>query len=505
MGETAAERSATKDPANTSSLWKQYRKAKQTDTEPDLADFSYVGYHWGDQEIPTVDWKVFDVTTFGAVANDGKSDKAALIRAIAAAEANGSGVVFFPKGKFRINEKSDAHNQPIFIKGSKIVLRGSGSGEGGTQLFMERHMDPADPNKMWTCPYMIQFIGKGAIGKKSAVVADTRRETRTIEVADASVFKVGDWTVLSLKDNSSKAVARAVAPYKADPSWTAIIEKGVVIDEFHCIESIKGNQLTFKEPIHASVAASSGWTVTQIRPLEEVGVEEIAFRGNWLEKFVHHKSAIHDGGWSALNLSRCVNSWVRNCRFTHFNAQVRAQWSSAVTVQDLLLDGNRGHHAVSLHGTSHSLVQRVNDTASHWHAGGVAGPASGNVFLNCSYPADTCYEAHASQPRWTLFDNTTGGWMYGRWGGAQFNQPNHMHGLVFWNYKNIGKGVPGKFHFMLPHSVYGRIITPYVIGFHGNAQEWAEDEIKVLESNGNPVSPKSLYQAQLELRRAAGE
>jgi hypothetical protein len=499
----ASESKRIEDPPGTSRLWKQYREARQTGGEPVLADFSYTGYHWGEASIPTVDWKRFDVTDFGAVPNDGQSDRTAIVQAIAAAEANGSGVVFFPSGRFRINEPGDAYNQPIVIQGSRIVLRGSGSAEGGTELFMNRHMDPTDPKKLWTCPYLIQFKGDGTTSSTSAVVADARRETRSVEVADASIFKAGDWVVLSLTDNSPEAVAAAVAPYSPDPSWTSLIEKGVQVDEFHCVEAIDGRRITFREPIHVDVLADRGWRVTEVRPLQEVGVEEIAFRGNWHEAFVHHKNAIHDGGWSLLSLSRCVNSWVRHCRFTDLNRSVRVALSSSVTVENLLLEGNLGHSAVSLHATSHSMVRHVTDTAGHWHASGVAGTSSGNVLLRCDYRADTCYESHASQPRWTLFDNVSGGWMYGRWGGAQHNQPNHMRGLVFWNYRNTGAGEPGEFHFMRPDSVYGRIIMPYVIGFHGNPQAWAEAEIEVLESNGTPVHPESLYAAQLELRMAS--
>jgi len=494
-----------KEPPNTSKLWQQYTAAKQSGGEPVLADFSFAGYHWGEAPIPTVQWKVFDVTKFGAVPDDDQSDREALIQAIAAAEANGNGVVFFPAGRFLINEPGDAHNEPIFIRSSGIVLRGSGSGAGGTELFMNRHMDPEDPNKLWTCPYLIQFKGEGATSNVVAVVENTRRETHAVTVADASRFKAGDWVSLSLKDNSPAAVTAAVAPYQPDPTWTSLVEDGVVINEFHCIEAVEGNKLLFKEPIHADVEAAAGWKVVAISPLEEVGVEHIAFKGNWHEPFVHHQSAIHDGGWSMLTLARCVNSWVRDCRFTDLNRSLVVGDSSSVTVEDCWLDGNLGHSAVSVHGTSHTLVQRVTDTAGHWHASGIAKESSGNVFLRCEYRADTCYESHASQPRWTLLDNITGGWMYGRWGGAQHNQPNHMRGLIFWNYNNIGKGEPGKFHFMRPDSVYGRIIMPYVIGFHGNPQAWVENEIEELESNGTPVYPESLYEAQLQLRRQGRE
>jgi hypothetical protein len=43
---------------------------------------------------------------------------------------------------------------------------------------------------------------------------------------------------------------------------------------------------------------------------------------------------------------------------------------------------------------------------------------------------------------------------------------------------------------------------PFVIGFHGNPQEWAESELRVLESNGKPVHPESLYEAQVELYKS---
>ncbi|VGO18149.1 DUF4955 domain-containing protein [Pontiella sulfatireligans] len=484
----------------TSSLWKQYHEAKLNGGEPELADFSYVGYRHGAEPIPTVEWKVFNVMRAGAKPNDSKSDRKAFLLAIEAAEKHGSGIIYFPAGRYLLNEQDDPHNEPIVINGSKIVLRGAGCGEGGTELFFDRHMDPVHPDKLWTCPYIIQFKGEKPAGTKAKVVADARRETFAVEVSDASAFKAGGWIELSMTDTSPAGVAAAVAPYPVQPAWKTIINRGFVIDELHQVAAVDGNVITFNEPIHIDVNAVKKWTVQKWAPLEEVGVEDIAFVGNWHEKFVHHKNAIHDGGWSIVQLSRCVNSWARNCRFIDVNRVVAVGGSAAVTVEDLSLEGNRGHNAVSLHGTSHCLIRRINDTASHWHAGGVAGACSGNVFQHCAYPEDTCYEAHASQPRWTLFDNVTGGWMYGRWGGAEQNQPNHLHGLVFWNYEKIGLGEPGAFHFMRSDSKYGRTIMPCVIGFHGVPQAWAEEEIKVLESNGAPVWPDSLYDAQFELR-----
>ena len=93
----------TAPAAEASSTWEQFVAAKQNQTAPPVPDFSYTGYHYFERPIPDVSHTVFDVTDYGAVADDGLSDQDAIERAIAAAEANGSGVVFFPPGEFLVN------------------------------------------------------------------------------------------------------------------------------------------------------------------------------------------------------------------------------------------------------------------------------------------------------------------------------------------------------------------------------------------------------------------
>jgi hypothetical protein len=485
-----------------SSLWRQFVEAKAGGSVPTLPDFSYAGYHHGEDPIPTVDWPVFDVSAYGAVPDDGQSDKAAIKAAVAAAEANGSGIVFFPPGRFDINKPETPWvNDPIYVEASRIVFRGSGRGPGGTELFAERHMDPTNPSNFWTCPHMIYFKGYGdRPGTASPVVADAQRETHTVTVANAALFQPGDWVQLHRLDNSPQAVAEAVAPYDVDPAWTSLINNGVAVDEHHLIESISGNAITFKEPIHSVVTSNGNWSVVLFDPIEEVGVENIAFTGNWTSNFVHHASFYDDSGWSGLRFVNTVNSWIRKCRFTDWSAAVSVTGSAAVSVTDLKIDGNPGHNSLTFNNSSHCFAGMIDDTASHWHSCGVAGTASGNVFWKSEYSPNSCYESHASQPRHTLFDNISGGWKYGRWGGALNNQPNHLENLVLWNYNNTGAGEPGLFEFMRSSSVYGRTIMPYVMGFHGNPQAFNESMIAVLESNGTPVEPASLYEAQYQMR-----
>ena len=107
-----------------SRTWEQFVSASQAGTEPILPDFSYAGYHYFRKRVPDAIHPVFDVTRYGAVPDDDRSDQAAIASAIAAAEANGSGIVFFPPGEFLVNTDADRDASgaltPIYIRGSRL-------------------------------------------------------------------------------------------------------------------------------------------------------------------------------------------------------------------------------------------------------------------------------------------------------------------------------------------------------------------------------------------------
>lgn len=484
---------------NPSALWQDFSDAKTTGAEPVLPDFSYAGYKNGEAAIPDVNHTIFNVTDYGAIANDGKSDKKAIIDAIAAAEENGSGIVFFPTGKFLVNEPTDNINQRITINTSNIVLRGNGSGENGTELFMNSHMEPADPAKLYSSPHLFTIKSNKGNSKLTDITADAVRETHSIQVASTTGLSVGQYVMLYLQDNDPQAVAEAMSPYQADATWTNIIDNGVSVREIHKIESIDGNTITFKEPIHKTINSNYNWELWNFVYIEGIGVEDIAFTGNFQKDFVHHDTFYDDSGWGCLQLMRVVNSWVRNCSFSSFSRCVNIATSSVSSVLNCQLSGNPGHNGVTIATSSHILVGLSDDNAGFWHSFGVANACSGNVFWRLSWTPETAYESHASQPTCTLFDRIEGGFIYGRWGGAVQNQPNHMRHLVFWNFKNIGETI-NNFEFWRSTSIYGRILPPIISGFHGNTITFKENQVQVNESQGQAVDPKSLYEAQLILR-----
>lgn len=80
-----------------SQLFDQFKQNQATSMLP---DFSYAGYQNGEQSFGAAykNYPVFNILNYGAIANDGISDRTAIEAAIAAAKANGSGIVFFHLG-----------------------------------------------------------------------------------------------------------------------------------------------------------------------------------------------------------------------------------------------------------------------------------------------------------------------------------------------------------------------------------------------------------------------
>ena len=78
----------------TPQIWKKYIGEINDSEVPDLPNYSYAGYKLGEEAIPDSNAPVYDVTDYGAIANDDLSDVAAIKAAITAAENSGWGCVF---------------------------------------------------------------------------------------------------------------------------------------------------------------------------------------------------------------------------------------------------------------------------------------------------------------------------------------------------------------------------------------------------------------------------
>ncbi len=477
-------------------LFENYKKDKTTSPLP---DFSYAGYRSGEKAIPKVKrFRIFNVLDYGAKPNDNISDREAIQTAIDSANRNGSGIVFFPKGRFLVNEDSTL-KKGIFSRCSNIIFRGSGSGPGGTELYMKEMLLPANPKDMWTGPPMFTFTTNGKDEKIGEVIQSVEVGETKLRLNKTGSLQVGDWIALKLLDNSPSLINEELAPKKADSTWTYIVKKGVDVCMYYQVTAIKKGFITLHAPLAYKVDAKYIWTVDKFANAEEIGIEDIAFVGNWKEKFVHHGSWKHDSGFNLFMFSRCTNSWMRNCRFTDCSIAAIVGQSANVTVINCFVTGNAGHEAITSNHSTNVLLANLTDEASQWHSFGTSHGAVNTVLWHCTYPSSTCFESHASQPRNTLLDNVTGGFMSGRQGGAIENLPNHLGGLVFWNYTQTSPAIRN-YDFWPEKDVWIKLLPPVIAGFKGNGTTFRNENLKHLEGLDQFVFPLSLYEAQLELR-----
>ncbi|MFY0605095.1 MAG: DUF4955 domain-containing protein [Cyclobacteriaceae bacterium] len=486
--------------AQESQLFKDYVTAQNENKEAVLPNFSYAGVDHGQKLfIEQTNQQKYKVEDYGAIPNDGLSDRDAITSAINAAIASG-GIVEFPAGRLDINTASDPEVPMKFTLGNHpLTLKGH---PDGTELYMENTLPSPTPDKMWSTPYMIQFTGSKTERSLTSIVESADQGSKSIVVQNASSISAGDWILLSLSSRSSQLLAEELLGMTAEDTWTKIINDGVKVRAVHQVESVDGNTIHLKSCLLKGVNPDYPWQVYSKANHEGLIISDLNFTGTWKDSFQHHKNIIHDGGHSMLQLKFVTNFTVMNCTFTDVNRALNVGNGVNGTILNNQILGNGGHNGISVPGCNNVLVGMNKDLAGQWHTFGVSGLSIGNVFWRNEHSATTSFEAHASQPRTTLYDNAKGGFMFGRLGGAVSSLPNHMEELVLWNY-NETDAPESNYEFWSSTSKYGKVVPPIVVGFHGSGTSFVSNQISHQESHGTKVSPESLYEAQIELRLGA--
>lgn len=489
----------------TSKLWQEFVQAQKENKPSTLRDYSYAGYHHGEKAIPTVDYPKVDITKYGAVANDGHSDRQAFIKAIRAAEKlarkQGGAILFVPKGTFRLHEAGEDH-KPISISASNIVLRGEDRNE--SILFMAVPNDPQNPKNKWSCPPLVQFIPTSTKSQKvTAIMKSAPIGARTVQVKSTKGLTVGQFVAVHLKHTDDTLIDETVAPYKVNKKWRQLWDRGVMVESYLQIKALTKNTITFEEPMMTPVDTRWPWSIVAFPTLQEVGVENLTFLGNFQEKFVHHKNWLHDSGYSLLSMRACFNSWMREVTFRNVSSAAGLVASANISVLDCKVEGFKGHNSIHTQQTSRVLLANIYDKCGQWHSTGVSKPSIGTVIWRAFWTDDTCFETHSTQPRYTLLDACVGGFMRKHGGGAVGSQPTHLEGLTFWNFQETDKAEEN-FPFWDRQSEYWKILPPIISGFHAAdgkpCTSFDQEQVLVDECHGSPVYPTSLYEAQLKLR-----
>ena len=518
-----------------------------------LLDFSYAGYRHGEEaplEASAWGYKTYDVTDYGAVANDGKSDRDAFLACVEAATGKkfsasdksltlahierSNAIIYFPEGEFILHTSADNYtnasgktfSRTIQIRSGNIILRGAGRDR--TTIVMQDANLPTDESVLYSSPSMLDFKHNSGLGTKMniPVAENAPKGAFSVSVQDASTISEGSWVCLSVQNNDPAYVAKELEEGNMIPNELSpdhdINKNGVKVYEYHQVKKVSGNVVTFHEPIHHEIdvnfTAYSGksynWCILDYPHYENVGIEDLTFKGFAKDDFKHHGNWQDDGAFKPLGMTRLVNSWLRRVRFTSVSEACSVTNCSNVSVYDVIFDGNRGHSSIRSQVSTKVFIGATKDISSgllvdnrsqymegtgQYHAVGVSKPSIGTVLWRNRWGNDSCFESHATQPRATLIDCCTGGWMRSRQGGDALQVPNHLADLTVWNFCSVTSG-NNNFYWWDHYGRFWRFLPPIVVGFHGEPTTFDESQMKLNSSNGTPVNPQSLYEAQLKNR-----
>ena len=493
-------------------------------------DYSYAGYK--NSENAPAEWEdfgyeVFDVTDYGAQANDNVSDRDAFLKCVEAAtgkkfvesdklltlehKEQANAIIYFPEGEFILHTSDDnyttvngmIYSRAIQIRAGNFIIRGAGRDK--TTLVMKDPNLPEDPNKLYSSPAMILLKHNSThtkLGNDRTISG--KKGSHTITVSSTEGLAVEQWVCLYIKSKDPDFTASQVAPYADDSSWQTvsvngtnrtlnIFEDGVEVIDYHKIKSIEGNKVTFYEPLMTDVNESYGWELHDYPHYENVGVEDLTFRCYAKENFNHHGSWEDDGGYKPLILQRLTDSWVRRVDFISSSEACSIINSANVSAYDIKMSGVRGHSAVRSEASSRVLiaatVDETSDKKGNFHGVGVSKHSIGTVLWRNVWGDDSCFESHANQPRATLIDCCSGGWHKGHMGGNNYEAPHHLSDLVIWNF-TATKTDGGEFAWWDNGS--WRFLPPVIAGFKGGVT-FPENQAYIIDTGG----VESLFESQL--------
>ena len=449
---------------------------------------------------------------------------------------NAKAIIYFPEGNYILQDE-DSKDRRIRISMSDIVLKGAGRNKTTLEMTAANN-SPKPTEEMWNAPVMMEFKHNTGLGESiGAITEDAPIGSKTI-TASLTGVSAGSWVCLvlgtpKLGNTDNDVINSELSPYqwqdiKVQQGITPNIKtNGIQIFEYHQIEKISGNSITFKDPIMHAINKDWGWNVHKFANYANVGVEDLTFKGHAKEKFIHHGSDIDDGGFKLIDFVRLTNSWMRRVNFESVSEAMSITSSANCSAYDITIGGNRGHASIRSQASSRIFIGKVTESSNgytlrkgegestlmeyktnvgQYHACGVSKQSMGAVIWNVKWGDDSCFESHATQPRATLIDCCTGGFMHWRQGGDSAQMPNHMENLTIWNFyaTNVQTDqdidTEGKFTWWDSNGFWWKFMPPIIVGFHGSPLDFDATQMKRLESNGTAVEPYSLYEAQLRKR-----
>ena len=372
-----------------------------------IPDFSYVGYKNGEEALPNV----AVVRQISPVAGDNTAHIQAAIDEVEALSLNANG----HRGALLLSPGEYSVSGELIINSSGVVLRGSGDGEdaalntiiiGAGNIPDERTLIRIGTNNK------SGFGGQVAGTRQDIVSPYIPAGSRTIEVADASVYNVGDNIII--KHPSTAAWIEAVdnGGVGTDAPW----EPNTINLVFNRhITSIEGNKIQVATPFYdildRSLSQSYVYTYNGNSQLKECGIENLRI-------FVESSGVTgRDHVKVGLHLIGVDNSWVQGVTVSRVSDQgIKFDEATRCSVIDTkVLDmhgpisgGWRYNFEVTDFCNNILFENCVASNGRHTFVANGASDVNGIVFTNCSSSGDyTRSESHRRWGQGILWDNIT--------------------------------------------------------------------------------------------------
>jgi hypothetical protein len=363
-----------------------------------IPDFSWVGYYHGNERIP-------DVPVVKTISAADENSEPIIQQAIdevsqRTPDQNGfRGAILLKKGVYKIPGT-------IHINASGIVLRGEGDKETGTLLIATGKTQRS----------LINISGTGNMeevaGTRVAVSDDyVPTGANSFHVENAAGFKPGDKIILFRPGTDA---------WIKDLKMNAIEERGGTkqwrpreydLRYERAITKIDGNTIYIDNPVVMALEKQYGggfiFKYQFNGRLSKVGIEKLRCESTFTS------DTSEDHGWTAIQLNKIENGWVRNvtARYFGYACVHMNEWARCITVTDCRcldakskITGGR-RYSFNNDGQQNLVMNCQSTEGRHDYVTGarVCGP---NVFYNC-----TASQTHADigpHHRWasgTLYDN----------------------------------------------------------------------------------------------------
>ena len=469
----------------TPNIWKKFIGEPVPAGTPDLIDYSYAGYKNGEEGIPEdFGYKVHNVTNYGSIPNDGKSDSAG-IRAALSAASSGRSIVFFPPGQYDVLLDDDV-KEPFIVRGHHVIVRGSGAqgaGRGGTTIKMHNKFAEGEDKLFITPP-----VDNGW-SNRPRVIGSFPSGMKYFDVNNATPL-IGHQFITIRGDNLlgedyNKLSSR---PLTDLPDSYTRVREGLKVREHHQIDRIEGNRIYLKAPLvtHLKQGMSILWQDLTVG----IGFEDLHIDGSFDEIYEH----LVQYGRGGIKLSKTAHSWIRRCRISNVIAAFTISQSYCGSAVNNIVDGRFGHNLGGIFESTYSMVAFLEDHTDKGmvHGAAVSHYSVGSVVWYVGGTLVNGPDTHGAQSRHSLFDNYNSITHHAS-GGGRDSLPHHLDGYIRWNNTILSDRT---FNLWVPdHSTFtqGSLIGYKTFG--GSVPRNA-----YFEGYGTHVSPQSLYEAQLELR-----